>query len=141
MLFTRPKEPFYPRFLSVGELQSCCGIDTLDFFPTEPDEEGTIKEMKARVVEEIKHYRSTNWNSVMLVSLTTGQRRLYNKILLNEGFDIVLQGVKNKNSGNKLTLYAWRHDGRTPHGKVKKKKGKPSVASNRRHRGEQPLPE
>lgn len=137
MIFKKPEVPFSPTYLEWNEFASNCGISTLDFFPS-VEYGKTTKDMQEIVGKELDWYEKQNgFNSIMMVSLTTTQRRLYNKVLTDRGFQIILQGCRNRNSGNNLTVYAWRHDGRTPHGK-QKKKGKPSVASNRRHRGGQP---
>lgn len=136
MLFKKLEAPYTPTYLEWNEFTSNCGISTLDFFPS-VEYGKTTKEMQEIVAKELDYYKP-QFNSIMMVSLTTRQRTMYSKVLTDRGFQIILQGCRNKNSGNNLTVYAWRHDGRTPHGKAKKK-GKPSVASNRRHRGGQPL--
>lgn len=104
----RTADPLPPpiKHLKQDHSPNCCGCDFMSWFP-QPNMDGEIdKKIIEQVQAQLKEHKA-RYNSMMLVILNNPQRPFYEKMLLDEGYKMIMGPVYHPDHKHNLYLYGY----------------------------------
>ncbi len=108
-----PAAPPAIKHLKQDHSPNCCGCDFMSWFP-QPDGNGFIQPKVIDQVREQLVEHKARYNSMMLVILNNLQRPFYEKMLLDEGYKVIMDKVYHPGHGHNLYLYGYeKYDSNT----------------------------
>jgi hypothetical protein len=101
-----PAPPPPVKHLKQDHSPNCCGCDFMSWFP-QPDAYGEVSKKVVDAVNNELRAHKAKYNSMMLVILNNLQRPHYEKMLLDEGYKMIMGPTYHPGHGHNLYLYGY----------------------------------